>query len=60
MQTLTYHMRCAVLNLARYNKRKARNSIQNYVHIAHNTLQGDELEEFLRDVVVLEHDVEHL
>lgn len=60
MQTLTYHMRCSVLTIARRDKKKAKNRMQNFLQTAYNTLQGDELDEFIRDTVVLEIDVEQL
>lgn len=58
MQTLTYHMRCSVLNIARSDKQKAKSRIQGFLLTAHNILQGDELQEFIRDAEVLEIDVE--
>ena len=57
MERLNYEMRCSVLNLAKADKMKAISQIQYYVKAAYSTLQGDELEEFLRDVVVLENDI---
>lgn len=60
METLTYQMRCTVLNIARGDKQKSKSMVQNFLQIGYKTLQGDELEEFLRDVVVLKNDVEQL
>lgn len=58
METLTYQMRYAVLQIAGSNKQKAISSIQSFLQTAYNTLQKDELQEFLRDVVVLKNDVQ--
>lgn len=60
MVNLIYDMRCSVLSLARGDKQKAKNSIQIFVQTAHNTLQEDELQEFLRDAMVLEQDIDQL
>lgn len=60
METLTYQMRYAVLHIARRNKKKAKSRIQSFLQIAYKTLQEDELEEFIRDVVVLKKDIIHL
>lgn len=53
-------MRCSVLKIARRDKQKAKNRMQSFLQTAYSTLQGDELEEFIRDAVVLEIDVEQL
>lgn len=60
MESLIYHMRCSVIGIARGDKQKAKSSLQSYIQTAYHTLQGDELEEFLRDVKVLEQDIKYL
>ena len=60
METLVYQMRCSVLYLARGDKEKAKSKIKSFLQTAHDSLDRDELKEFLRDVVVLQHDVKQL
>lgn len=60
MESLIYDMRYSVLTIARGDKQKAKKSLQSFLQRAYATLQGDELEEFLRDIVVLEQDIEHV
>ncbi len=60
MEALNFQMRNTVLSLARGNKRRARNRIQSFLQTAYHTLPKEELEEFLRDVAVLEQDIEYL
>jgi hypothetical protein len=60
MESLIYDMRCSVLTIARGDKQKAKRNLQRFLQRAQSTLQGDELEEFLRDVMVLEQDIKYL
>lgn len=60
MESLIYDMRYTVLTIARGDKQKAKRNLQSFLQKAYTTLQGDELEEFLRDVMVLEQDIEQL